>query len=735
MKIYFYLFVAIFSVGILSAQNIVFADPEFKAMLLSSDPSNSVASNLVGLETKIDANNDGEIQESEALDISKLNVGSDLISDYLGISFFTNLKSLEINESNVTSIDLSSNTALAFLYCNDTKLEMLDLSENIALIALQCSNSELFNLNLSQNVNLKVLECDNNNLSSLNVTFNTALDNLKCNNNSIMVLDVSQNLSLINLYCQNNLLANLDTSSNSELTSLNCNSNVLTHLFLKKGTDWFNLFFSNNPTLQYVCTNESQIDFILAKVILYGYTNCEVNSYCNFVPGGFYYEIYGETLLDSNNNGCDFNDTSIPFLKYNISDATNSRTLIGDSTGDFIFAAKEGTYNIAPILENPTYFNISPTIVSVSLPSSTTPAIQNFCITPNGTHQDLEVVIIPIELANPGFNVRYKIGFKNKGTQPQSGTLNLAFDNTVLSFMSANLNTSSQLENNLNWNFSNLSPFENREIEVTFYLNSAIETPAVNVGYILNFTATIAGATDETPLDNISNLNQSVTSATVTNDKICIEGGSITQSQVGNEIHYMIRFENNENLVVKNIVVKDMIDTAKFDINSLTPIDGSHLFETRISNNKVEFIFENINLPFDNANNDGFVSFKIKTKPTLVLGDTFGNIASIYFDYDAPIQTNLSETNVVAALGTRDFEFSRYFSISPNPASDDLILHGISNNVISSLQIYNMLGQIVLSLPNGNNFKTIDVSQLQAGNYIIKLHSDKGLSSCKFVKR
>ncbi|MBK8601206.1 MAG: hypothetical protein IPN80_12255 [Flavobacterium sp.] len=79
--------------------------------------------------------------------------------------------------------------------------------------------------------------------------------------------------------------------------------------------------------------------------------------------------------------------------------------------------------------------------------------------------------------------------------------------------------------------------------------------------------------------------------------------------------------------------MKDIIDMSKFDINTLIPIKGSHNFETRISNtNKVEFIFQNINLPFDDFNNDGYVSFKIKTKPSLVIGDTFSNLGNIYFE-------------------------------------------------------------------------------------------------------
>jgi hypothetical protein len=47
--------------------------------------------------------------------------------------------------------------------------------------------------------------------------------------------------------------------------------------------------------------------------------------------------------------------------------------------------------------------------------------------------------------------------------------------------------------NNLSWNFTDLKPFETREIEVTLNVNSPMETPAVN-NEILNYTATITSA-------------------------------------------------------------------------------------------------------------------------------------------------------------------------------------------------------------------------------------------------
>ena len=186
----------------------------------------------------------------------------------------------------------------------------------------------------------------------------------------------------------------------------------------------------------------------------------------------------------------------------------------------------------------------------------------------------------------------------------------------------------------------------------------------------------------------------------------------------------------------QNIVVKDMIDMSRLDISTLIPTSASHSFETNITaGNKVEFVFENINLPFDDANNDGYIAFKIKTLPTLVTGDTFTNDASIYFDYNFPIVTNKATTTIKTLLSVQDFEFSNYFNVYPNPVSDVLNITAKANVEVKSINIYNMLGQLVLVIPNAQTVSKVDVSNLTSGNYFVKINSDNGTSSTKFIKK
>jgi hypothetical protein len=167
----------------------------------------------------------------------------------------------------------------------------------------------------------------------------------------------------------------------------------------------------------------------------------------------------------------------------------------------------------------------------------------------------------------------------------------------------------------------------------------------------------------------------------------------------------------------------------------LVVTQGSHSFVTRITEtNKVEFIFENINLPFDDATNDGYVAFKIKTKPSLVVGDSFSNTASIYFDYNFPIVTNTATTSILQNLGTPDFEFDSYFKIYPNPVKDILDIDVKKQIELTSISIFNTLGQQILVIPNAQQIKQMDVSSLKTGNYFIKMNTNKGISNAKFIK-
>ena len=354
---------------IANAQIVNIPDANFKAKLLSASASNGVASTETPLYNSsngswsvssfhtIDTNGDGEIQVSEAQVIKWLDVSYSYIFDLTGIEAFTNL---------------------IYLHCNNNQLTALDITQNTQLQMLYCFGNQLTTLDVTQNSQLQVLGCYYNQLTTLDVTQNTQLQHLNCSSNQLVSLNIKNN--------------------NSDY--------------------WFHLVFSNNPNLQYICADEEDIAFVQQEINDYGYaTTCHVNSYCSFTPSGTFYTINGNNHFDGNANGCDSNDFGYPYLKFNVTDGTANGNFIAYETGVYFYDVHAATHTLTPQLENPTYFNISPTSVTVDFPAQASPFTQDFCITPNGVHHDLEVIVIPLGVARPGFDASYKIVYKNKGNQ------------------------------------------------------------------------------------------------------------------------------------------------------------------------------------------------------------------------------------------------------------------------------------------------------------------------------
>ncbi len=544
---------------------------------------------------------------------------------------------------------------------------------------------------------------------------------------------VDLNLNNTNLWyisLENTALTTLDLSpANFDVLYLkNCLS--LQTVFVKNGEDDSDKFASvdNCPALAYICEDEDFVDQTQLALINFG-LSCEVNSYCDLLPGGVYYLISHSAHFDADNDGCDDADPFFSKVWVAITGAGNPTLDYGAQGGiSHSIGVNAGSYSVVPILENPSYFNVNPSNVDVQFPVNSSPFEIDFCVTPNGVKHDVGVAILPVSVAIPGYAAQYRIVCRNQGNQPASGSLSFHYPEG-LSLTNAGGGTVTM--NGLEFEYTDQSVGATWVYDLTFIVNNGFGMPPVEEADVLDFSTIISCVgQDENPDDNTFTLQQTVVTSFDPNDKTCLEGNTLDPSMAGKYVHYLIRFENTGTANAQNIVVKDVIDTTKFDVSSLIPLDGSHPFQTRItSNNKVEFIFENIQLPFDDAHNDGFVAFKIKTKSTLIAGDTFSNAANIYFDYNAPIVTNTA-TTTLQALGASDFDFDRYLTIWPNPASDILHIEGASG--VRSAQVYDLSGRLVTSFLHA---KEMDLTQLEAGTYLLRVHTEKGVAATRFVKQ
>ncbi len=708
-------------------------DLNFSSNQLSFSNLSGLTTNLISL--ACDANNLTSLDLNVFPNLQILGCAGNQLTS-LDVTNLPNLTRLFFANNQISTIDLSNSLNLSLLSCQNNLLTNLDLTSNQYLSQIWFDNNQISTIDLSNNQNLQNLSYSSNPLPNLNVNNLVNLVAIQCSNTQTSILDLSNLVNLQSLECTNNLLQSLDLSTNSRLFSISCTNNQLTTLFIKNGTIE-NINFSNNPNLQYICADATQLYSIQTQLNELGMTTTVANSYCTFTPGGNHNTLTGITIFDYNNNGCDVSDEVNPFIRLDVNDLTTTGSTVTNINGTYNFYTNAGTYSLTPNVENPTWFNFSPPTANFTFADNNNNiSTQNFCIAAVGLHKDIEVVFAPLEPARPGFDARYKIVFKNKGNQMHSGTVSLSFDDARTDLVVSNPAVDIAGTNLLTWNFTNLMPFENRSVIITLNINSPTETPTVNNGDILNFSAAITPVIgDELPNDNQFTFNQIVVGTYDPNDITCLEGDSVSPSQIGEYLHYAINFENLGTFYAENVVVRSEIDLLKYDISTLQVMNTSHPSSTRITGNIVEFVFENINLAAaagtPPVGGHGDVLFKIKTKDNLVTNDTVLQKAGIYFDYNFPVLTNDAET-IFAALNNPSFEQDNSIKIYPNPTSSIINIH--SDFGINSIELYDVQGRILETLLETNTTTTLDISSKTSGIYFLKIKTEKGFKVEKIVK-
>ena len=192
-----------------------------------------------------DKDKNGKLSEQEIEEITDIAISPGIwdpgffekIKDLTGIEYFTKLTSITINDTCLTKLDVSKNTALTELNLAGNYLTKLDVSKNKKLGSLDCSYNELTKLDVSKNKKLGSLDCTNNKLTKLDVSKNKKLGSLDCSYNKLKKLDVSKNTALESLRCCFNGLTTLDLRSNTNLSHLDCAYNKLTTLDLRSNTN------------------------------------------------------------------------------------------------------------------------------------------------------------------------------------------------------------------------------------------------------------------------------------------------------------------------------------------------------------------------------------------------------------------------------------------------------------------------------------------------------------------
>jgi Leucine-rich repeat (LRR) protein len=168
-------------------------------------------------------------------------------------------------------------------------------------------------------------------------------------------------------------------------------------------------------------------------------------------------------------------------------------------------------------------------------------------------------------------------------------------------------------------------------------------------------------------------------------------------------------------LVCENNQINDL-DVGNLDFLDFLSCNNNALVNLNVKNGSYETTLEFANNP--NLMNLCSDDFQISNVQNLV--NQYG-------------YTNCNITSD-CVLSNSKFEFLDDVVLSPNPAQNIINIQ-IKNEIeLSSISIYNALGQLVLLIPNAKETNSIDVSSLRIGCYFIQILSDKGSSSSQFIK-
>ena len=447
-------------------------------------------------------------------------------------------------------------------------------------------------------------------------------------------------------------------------------------------------------------------------------------------------EINGKITIDTDFNGCDTNDLPIGNFLVETTDGTTSLSTFSINNGIYQLFPGAGNFTTSIVSPIPNYYTVSPASATSNFTGLGNTDTVDFCLEPTGVHNDLNITVYPsINDPRPGFNTTYQIVYTNAGNTQLSGNIIFEFDDSKIQFLNASETVISQTANTLTFNFTGLTLFETRTIDLVF---NVFPPPTTNIGDILSSTATINPVLgDETPDDNIFQLRQTVIGSYDPNDIRVLEGDEVLIDDIDKYLHYIIRFQNTGTASAINVRVEHILD-SKLDWTTMQLQNMSHSGRVEITDgNNVEFIFDDINLADstnDEPNSHGYIAFKIKPKSSVVVGDIINGVADIFFDFNPPITTNIASTEIIELLSVGEFD-ENTIAMFPNPAKDKLIIQ--AKFPIDQITVLDVNGKLLKSivLSNSKNEHELNVNDLSQGIYFVKIQSNSDIKTQKFIKK
>ena len=448
------------------------------------------------------------------------------------------------------------------------------------------------------------------------------------------------------------------------------------------------------------------------------------------IGGGTQGAIVSGAVYSDNNGNCTFDAFDDGFQQQLVHITPTDLYVLTDGNGAWQATLPAGNYTAA--------------IAPVELFDNSCPdnsgrvnfTVNNGDQTVEGVNLGREVQVLKTDLeislgaapVRPGFEVVYKLHYRNSGTTAFNGRLFFEL-NGWFAFVGSERPPDEINGNVYSWNINNLGIGGVEAIRIR--LRHLADAPLGEM--VCNSAWAVPSSGRELLSAMYDEFCHEVRGSYDPNDISVNPGREITE--VNTDLSYLIRFQNTGTAPAANIVVKQQLP-EELDINSFRQGAVSHEYEFFVDYNRMAtWVFNGIELPdnkADESNSHGFIKYRVQLHDNTPYNLPVGATAEIYFDFNEAVMTNTAEIELVNSVTDVDDEpvLEAAVRIVFNPAADAISILNNDNKSLT-VNLLDLFGRSVGTLTGAEAQMRLSTAGLSSGAYFLRVES----GGAAFVKQ
>lgn len=378
------------------------------------------------------------------------------------------------------------------------------------------------------------------------------------------------------------------------------------------------------------------------------------------VPSGNYAQVSGRVYKDANAN-CVYNSGESVYANRIVQILPGPYYATTDASGNYSTWIPLGTYDVSFAPPSPYTATCPPSgsrNITLSFNGQMMGA-QDFA-TDSITYTDARI-FLGAQRLRPGFTSNIGLFASNSGTSAILSGVVKFLKPSFTTLVSSNPIPTSISGDTLIWTFTNLMAPVNYYLSLSTPITVPLNTPYVLDAWIIPNPMDLVQFNNQYHIQTLVSGSYDPNEKHVQTQSGAEADGDIVQSD--SLLVYEVEFQNTGTDTAFNVFVRDTLDATHLDLSTFRLLHSSHPYQLASSNTgQIELAFTNILLPDSGTNevgSHGRFYYEIKRRPNLPLGTVIPNSAAIYFDFNAPVITNTTQTRICEVLAAN-------FTSAPN---------------------------------------------------------------------